>query len=504
MNGFALALFVLLAGQIDSSFSAPTLPNLSGAQGTKFNDTLPDQRPSLSTSFGWDIESRTDGTQALVYIIQMSPQEAAMMQRDAQNGIVVEPKYSDIPLELIGRFDRVLFQIGTGELPQNPPLLQVRSLLELKVPQADLASQLIGSDAGRLAEVERPSNLRNIQSNGSSRLYDLPGSPPPLTADTRGRNQATSGGLPPLPNSQGNSLSGASSKDDFLNSAAGDPPALSRNATADKFRRADVGNSLRDTTPQNTVAPNPLAPNPLTHNAAPNIATQNTASQNTAPFNLPNSPDLPSRGWTGSESASNYTADVRNDYSRLDSGYPAAVGQTANPQAPLNGSMSAYENQFSGFNNRQVQLQAPGNFGVAPQSTPGLSQRVEALMSQQPQAQSAQPANANQIDAFLQGLEYAKAQSQRTLLASADATGLPNAELPSTRPPKSEAPGGANRELTENGDTTPTGKTASNDTNILLALLLLSLSVNVFLGSLIRKLLTRYRTVMSNIRSQTA
>lgn len=112
MNGIGLLVLVAAAGQISSN-----------------------------QDFGWQIGQ--DGV--LEYIVQISPQEAAEMQANH----LENP--SDIPPQLIGRARRIVVRIGTDPLPQSPSLDEIERRFQRFASPADVQAQL---GPGKISDVE--------------------------------------------------------------------------------------------------------------------------------------------------------------------------------------------------------------------------------------------------------------------------------------------------------------------------------------------------------------
>ncbi len=119
MNGIGLLVLIASAGQIGAT------------------------QPTLSRDFGWEIDQRNPD-KALCYIVQISPEIAATMERDAYENT------SNMPPELVGRATRIVVRIGNSLLPQEPSLEVLRTMPVVNSPP-DAIAQLGNS---RMSDVE--------------------------------------------------------------------------------------------------------------------------------------------------------------------------------------------------------------------------------------------------------------------------------------------------------------------------------------------------------------
>lgn len=206
--------------------------------------------------FGWQIR---DG--AVEYIVQVSPEEARDMQQNNMENA------SDLPEELVGRVSRIVVRIGTSPLPREPSLEAIKRDFPRLHTQSDLSAAL---GPGSFSNLESES-VRTIQQDqiaspqGSSGRYPIPSAATPLPSGNLIDQAARAGGsgsdLPPLPsNSYGatsrGSASGPSSSDlgsKFLGGAGGsslpgtsnsnDPPSAADRASSTNNGLADDGRS---------------------------------------------------------------------------------------------------------------------------------------------------------------------------------------------------------------------------------------------------------------------
>lgn len=435
MNGIGLLVLIAAAGQISAT-----------------------PRIAPNRDFGWEIDQQNPD-RALCYIVQVSPEVAATMQRDAQENT------SNMPPELVGRATRIVFRIGNEILPQNPSLEELRSM-PLVNSTANVTAQLGG---GRMSEVE-PNAVVNVQQDRTGPLGP-PAFPNPSSArstpslpNASGRTTDRSPPMPDYPDTGNSSRQGGSP---LANNWPGSAPMLGGNSGGDRSR--DDSGSFTD----NRFA------NQNTAGAAGNYSSGNGGINPNSGLNpnygSPNPPSLNSQEM--------YTGGIAPIQTPRD-GFGTYLGNQG--QGKFNASTPSFNNNP---NSNPSQSYGDGRF------TPGLGG---------PQgSNSAYPNNSGQA-----GYDGGR-------IASNDVGAGLNSSFPSL--PTSESPTGQ-RSTTSGASGADRGNSASDGSNqshagsnksaafenILPAFFILSLLVNFYLGSLIRKLLTRYRALLANMRGQTS
>jgi len=463
MNGIGLLVLIAAAGQL-------------GAAGPM----------TQNRDFGWEIDTRSED-RALCYIVQLSPQKVKEMQDTGW-------EYpSDMPAELVGRATRIVFRIGTNLLPQTPSLEEIKRMPRFN-SQADVTAQL---GPGRISDVETGS-LYNVQQDQRAPALPSFGGGTGLTPLDPATNLADQA------QQNANALS-----DNLRNFVRGTDP---------RFGAATAGTANSDSVPPMPGFPGTTAPSRFDNSTAPLNTPDNRFSSGTNP--------IPSGVNTGQ--APNYGAGTYNSTEAYDPRDPAALGRgmfNAIPsrQTPAGGFGNYGTNNPSNFASTN-----PAQAG-SPQS--GASQMGTSQMGTGQMGTGQMGSNAAPLDysggqnpgynqspynpsPYIQGhlnpsgqfnnTQFANGTGYgndgRSLIASTaiPATGLPNTNAPATSggavsttntPPGTPA--------TNPNTDSPSRKSAAAD-NILPVFFLLSLVVNVYLGMLIRKLLTRYRALLAN------
>ncbi len=458
MSAIGLLVLVSLFGQV----GAPTLPATPSASQGELRD------------FGWRIAD--DG--ALEYIVQLSPQVAEILQK-SNNQFA-----SHMPPELVGRATRVVVQVGTGDLPRVPSLEELD-----REPRYSSATDLQAAlGRGQFSDVEADS-LKNVQG----------GNVPPL---------------PAFPNS--GSLTDAVDNvvDRAANAAANLPNA---NSSAQQLGDRFLGGA------RNT--PNAGAGNLGTSGLAPSASLPSTAGQGSK-FNstAPLSQDDPT-GRVGNVTTTG-TDNTGLDPRLGANPWPTDNSRFAdNPQLPNYSEQPATNDWNSVTDPRSLGGQSPQY--VPPSRDGGIAQRGQmpgrSLSDQLGQDRFGSTANdpragyssdgypvSNDNRGFNGGgMGYAERQGQDAF-GRGDYSNVLNRtpdplKVASLTTNKQTASDTADKEKSASDETSNSGATKSkNNQNLLVVFFLLSLVVNVYLGMLIRKLLTRYRSLLSSVRSQIA
>jgi hypothetical protein len=454
MNAMALMFLTLLAGQI---------------------------APGTEKDFGWEIDPRDN---ALQYIVQVAPEEAVRMQQKSVQFPNGQEITSEIPNELVGRATRVVFRIGTMDLPRNPSLKEIELRFK-RFGDPINPSSTAQLDPGVFKQLETPAAYNIGQDNQPTQPMPLPKFPNEPLRDNALADaaRANAGGMRDDPSdalssamsglavpdlsapesnfpdsrllAQGGSDAVAKMRDDFLSGASG---------TAEKFKSLPKPDSMQ---PGNVNSPtnsgflnnsgqaansNGNAGNP---NGWPNARTQ----ANTPPLSNPY-PSM-SSGQSQPQSPVSTFGQAPSSYDRL-TGNPAFTGTNRMTQPT-----DPYGPQSYSANNGQ---------GINSQTTPGFT------------------------SAPLQG-QY----DPRTPPLSA----YPNARLArSDKLPSlgGDSPVGGQGGAAGNAVQSDVGGATTipaSDTALKLSFLV-SLLVNLYLGILLRKLLARFRAAVAQVRSQMA
>ncbi len=181
MNGFMLLVLVVLAGQVSPGGLAMP-PSANPVQPASMLTTPPPQ-----TDYGWII----DKDNALVFIVQISPDKEAIMKKANQ---VLE---SEIPPVVAARIKRVIVRFG-NDVIEPTPLEEVEKL------------PLVYGNA--LAADLPTGQMRTLENNNGYALQNVAGGsqPPPLSPGGLGMSLADA----------------ASSLSDKVNEAIQDPSSL--------------------------------------------------------------------------------------------------------------------------------------------------------------------------------------------------------------------------------------------------------------------------------------
>ncbi len=393
--------------------------------------------------YGWQI-SKVDGV--LEYIIQLSPQTVDLMQSTNQE------KLSDMPPALVGRATRTVVRIGTAVLPRTPSLAEIS-----KMPRYSTASDLTAQlSPGRFSDLESNAVL-NVQQYGLPPTASNGSTMPPTGSMSNLIDQAAAA-LPDLPGTSAPSNSG------MQNPAAGTvpmgpPPGMAGGVAA--------SSGFPNISPQ----------------AAPTLPYPNSPAPGSSPLASSNSTLPPMSGaWNASPPASSNLADL-----------PTFRGPPTNPTAGA-GSQQAGNVPSSNL-----------GFGIPPNGQRPGQPLADAMFQNQnsaPANNGFPPAGNSFTNLLPPQVNTPDAGSVATqagtgALAGQLNGGGQNGQGQSSAQQGEKSPHDTNRGSDDHRKTT----TADNFVPVFL---LLSLVVNIYLVTLIRKLLTRYRSLLSSVRSQTA
>lgn len=467
MNGIGLLVLIAAAGQITAA-----------------------QTSGQNRDFGWERDTQNPD-KALCYIIQLSPENVAEMQ-----GKAIE-KRSDMPPELVGRATRILVRIGTDILPQSPSLEELRNMPRFNSP-ADVTAQLGG---GRLSDVD-PSELQNVQQRGSN--PPLPSFPGPSSADPQSAGTPPFSGNPQLSGNQGATppASGlAMPRSNFSDSASQESDNPIDQAKQLDSRTPAFPNP-RTNTPGNISGTTPTLPNNAGEWRTPTVddsqrsrdevnRTADNRFQNQGTGNYPQS------NYPQSTVPPNYDSRIPpsldpSTMTSIPNRPTPNIGFGANPNGQNQGkfglSTPGFDN-FSGQGGQVGQGTQYGQNGSYNQGYGGGQYGGQYGNGQFAGGNGQRPNAQNGFD----GRDLIA--SNTTLLPPNTNTSSPQ-QPPAKNPASEKSPGD-----TDNSTLTSPGSSKASE-NILSVFFLFSLVVNFYLGMLIRKLLTRYRALLANMRGQ--
>ncbi len=464
MNGIRLLLFFVISAQVLVAFAQVEI-------GTE-------------RDYGWSV-NKDDG--ALEYIVQIDPDKKRRMELRSVQYPDGQESASNMPRELIGRASRVVVRFGTAVLPREPSLQELERTPRLfESPNVGAAAML---GPGSLRDLEPSAPVRDIQGQGSAPVF-------PSIPNSLSGSQIESGSFADQAAQTANTL--RNNLNESLSSAMPDPGLLAQNLPSQlggssflNETRGDGSNSKFNNTANPASSPSNPATNPQTNTPTKPLDYPPTSSGN-SPFASGNQP-------------------AANNTNNRTPGFNSGLGTINNtpPLYPADRNLPSLNNQTS---LPQQRTPSPG-FGT---STTGNSTN-DWNNQTNPTASSYPPSMSQPNDRF----NYGTQQSQG---------GYPNTTLVATNPPPYVPPptssnqngsqfnsAGLTRSQVEaamevrnkldknkDGNLTPDEYAQASMDGILLALFVLSLLANLYLGHLIRKLLIRYRSVLTNVRSQAA
>lgn len=457
--------------------------------------------------FGWQIAD--DGV--LEYILQISPQEAQTMLSQPEENV------SSMPEELIGRASRVVVRIGTSILPRTPSL----AVITRDIPRyqdarsaADLQASL---GPGSFSDLESD-KVRNIQGNGPQSL--LPRGPafpnaPLGQNDNLVDNAAATNppAFPPYSSTNSQPQAGTNLGGQFLDESRG---TLGRDNTG-------LGNTGLGNTGFGNMGASSLGANGSPAGSQPQSKYQDTASAagmpaNRSPATSPpqSGVPLPSQNWQAANNG------IAND--RFNSGSNAApstsgIDTRITPpalQGNWNGSDSGRGTGFPSTTGNQLpgrsladrfptsgqtqdpRMQQPG--GGYQQPNTGYGGGTYGANGR-PQGYGGGMTNGG-LNGGYAGGNQRPADGYRLASNNQPTGGSSKENEPKTTAEDKAAgspsdPAGSTNSLNR-------GKTGIASDNFVQVFFVLSLVVNFYLGMLIRKLLGRYRALLSSVRGQTA
>ncbi|MCA9190892.1 MAG: hypothetical protein KDB03_03980 [Planctomycetales bacterium] len=444
MNGCGLIVIWLLAGQLN----LPNLPGFSESDSTsRFSAQAAayGENTNFDRDYGWEIDENGE----LCFIVQVSPVELTRMEADNKE------KASPIPPELVGRVTRFVVRYGDEILPRKPSLDEIQKSFPLRYSDRDAVAI---TDPRRLTDIDSP--VVNVQ-----------GSSPPPTPNfgTNSNNSSLSGRLPSesLLDSTRGGIS--NSAQDLLNRTR-------NNSVGSNWDSSAQGDSERF---QNT------APRDLSVQSFNGQTYGNEQTTRNSQGAIPNGQDridtsnrfgpdfVDSRGGQGYAGQVNSQLEARQSNSQLNFANP--------PMAyPRNDPYALTQNQ--GMYNGQLGYQAAMQNNTQPAN--GSGQGNYSPQSGQPPLLIANNTNPS-----------LPTQPNSNNVALSAPNQMSGATPSSSQNSPSDDGNSSSKHSNSNGP----------DENLLPRVMLVaSLSVNGYLGYLLRKLYHRYRSLLSNMRGQLA
>ncbi len=464
--------------------------------------------PGTESDYGWAV-NKDDGV--LEYIVQINPdKKRAMEQRSVQfpNG---QENVSNMPRELVGRASRVVIRFGTEILPREPSLQELERSPRLFEPSMSAAAML---GEGQLKDLESP--VRNIQGQGAAPVFPtlpsgLAGAQDGIVGAGQTGNLLDQADAMPDPSLLAQNMAnqnGAASA--FLNEARGGAAGSKFNSTAQPANPTIAPPANPQTNSQVKLPEFPPVGNSSSTfaNAAQQppstLSSRNQGSGNLLGANNSTSQLYPSDRLNPPSLSNQSTLPQQRTPSSTFGSSPSFTNQPANANQPSSDwatttnpgaqSYSSNPSQTGDFNYGQQSY--PPNYTSAPNvGNPNLGANPNLLNSQ------------NATRTAMNNSPYVQQ----------------NATPPSTQVPTQVATPPARQSAGTSGSLPPNAMEAlvaldknkdgqltadeyapANVDGILLTLFVVSLLVNLYLGHLIRKLLMRYRVVLTNVRSQAA
>ncbi|GAB5404636.1 MAG: hypothetical protein Aurels2KO_28670 [Aureliella sp.] len=468
-----------------SSLPSSSLPQGSPLSGSTSGNSLP-QRGSQNLpssrsqrdqtlahlsperTFGWDYDENAE----LYYIHQISPAHAKQMLQELEMGKDLIYANSTMPKELVGRIRKITVQIGTEILPRNPSLEQLNSIARLD--RSEVEAQLDRLGRGSIARVEPDGQAMPVQ---------LPGSGPSFGPSQQRLGDSST----PAPGSQFlNDAGGSTALPDYgdYNNGPTPPPTTQADPNYDRMAALPTSTPGRgDRYQQGNGQANSLRGG-YDGRTAP-YSDPPTLTPNNNPTGFGNQPQVPSFGQGGLAAAGDRTLNNRDN--QLAADYNNPNYQAQNQRTP------DYTNQSGAL------------------TSGGYPNGMRDLQNQPAYASTAQPNSSSQ-----QPYDYERIASRNQASPALPST-APSAAAKFAQQQDSLSPSDLKREIEaaaaeakeegrEEAKKEVAAKTATiqNQNNLIGLFCVLSLVVNCYLFMLIRKLLTRYRTLLTNVRSQAA
>lgn len=503
--------------------------------------------------YGWYVDQQD----TLVFVVQLDPAELAALQ----SNVDLVGESANMPPELVGRVTRVEVRLGETPLPRTPSLQEIAKRPAI-VSNLDV-SDILGE--GRLAEIDESNLVRVQSGTVGLPNVSAPSASTDFLSGAGGQGArplpSTSGnlgaGLPPVPNGNSSKFSDTAPVDRALplpgnlSSPASAPLNSNQNMPAPPVAglgsgSSRVGNNSWSSSPTNPAsrgaAPPPSMRNALTDVAGSTVGAVADAAGNamrTAADSLsPQYRTAPSA--QGAPTPYGYDPNQGIDPSRASAAPPLGTGLLASSRTPARnfGSVpgthantyqpsaavsnlaagTAPTTPYPGYGSAQQNNMSPtplqarpvaGSTGLPPQSPivaassagfPGMSQQNFDLLVESKAKEMADKLIAQKTEYERGRLDERQAlnsvSANPTLLAAGATT--PTAQRPATQSgtsaSDSKTPENQNS-LTANSSSGPERH------NYVVMFFMVSLVGNLYLVYLIRKLLTRYRSLLSTVRS---
>lgn len=473
--------------------------------------------PDSTRDFGWMID-KDDG--ALVYIVQVSPNQAEQMELKRLENL------SNIPPELVGRATRISVRIGTEILPRSPSLAEID-----RRPRYNSASDVTAAlGPGRMSDVDGaavvnvqepgipslPTDFGGVGQRGSVAPNSLSNQAPPGLGNVIDRASQIAGAARENPNLADQFLSGASGGQATL------PPVTLPGVSADARSTAgrtstsrfnDTGGRLGDTanSPAGAFPRGLLADDgqpTASWQSQPNAERTPPSLANAGGFDarIPTNPTLPQRTPTPNFGSTPGTFPRNSGPFAQDGASPMNDGNSGSRILP------GHEQQYAGQTSNaggdfRANNSLPGNrsgygrdsFGYGREGYGDGGGRF---------AQAVRPpfAGAFGNNSGYEGVPHG--------YGAGNYGPLPNGQASPTQ----VAANNANNSAVSDGNprqrsdtqsasdrgSSNTANTVQSTGDVLVQMFfLVSLVSNVYLVFLIRKLLMRYRSLLSTVRSQT-
>lgn len=487
MNGFKIWLLLVVSAQV----LATRVAIAQVERGTE-------------RDYGWSVNS-VDGV--LEYIVQINPEKLAAMQMKSKMFPNGQETISDMPRELIGRASRVVIRIGNEILPRTPSIEELDRTSRITDPLNPTSTAML--PPGRMQDVE--SGVYNIQQQNAP--PSLPALPSTLDSalSSRGGNlideaSRAAGGLIDNVNALRNNAT------ESLSDAI--PAFPDNSALAQNMQQPAASDFLNSTRGGNTGAPSKFNSLPSNNPAAPSTNT----AQGNPPFTNPNltnpnltntNPAIPNRNVSnlGNSGAGGTTAQPGYPDPRLTPpslSNQSTLTQQQTPAAGFGTSPGLVGRQNNTWNNSANNSAAP-NYTAAPDPYAN-AQNVQSNYSGAPNnpfgtAPQTNPAFTNsQLNNSLSNPNYDRMAMNNTPPPSTQVSN-PNLNNQTSLGRGTSLPAGSSPPSILTGSTTsPELAQSTKIDGVLQVLFLLSLVVNFYLGILIRKLLIRYRSLLTNVR----
>jgi hypothetical protein len=455
MNGLSFLLVLSVVAQV------PVGPLGSNPAATATVDRDP---TAGLTQYGWQINASGE----LEYLIQIAPEMLPFMTRPNNQ----KEFQSEIPKELAGRIHRVVVSIGNQVLPRTPSLQEIQRM----VPT------IASLPPGRIRELEPGTSVVNVNNNNDG-LPDFPFASDPQ----RGMPAGTS---------------------DFSSAQAAAPTTPLGSAFLDSARNRPQPNANQ---PLNTQGSIPMPGDGSLAMPQSTPMDQTFGGQTASPDNrgaASSQGRFADQGRFTDQGRFADTAPAGSDRGFPNPGsfgeFPAATGQNTNPSAGRGGSWQASngnQNAPPGFdrngaNTAPYPQQTPGSAGGngfnPPQDRPGLSiaDRVR---------------NSDPWPGLVAGNEPVGRPGE-TRVAAANRDSYPYDSGRFTRDEVSDSALSGNRTAGQRAiETNQGGQNLSQgtaDSNFhLFVFFVLSVAVNLWMVHLLRSLYTRYRNLLTSLRS---